>query len=270
MAGVFDRGAPSYDRTGVDFFGPMGRELVRRAGLRPGERVLDVGCGRGAVLLPAADAVGPTGRIVGIDLAPTMVELTRADVAAAGLSQVRVEVADAEAPPLPEASFDAVLAGLVVFMLPAPLDALHAYRRLLRPGGRLGLTTFAAHDARFDEALRTLAQHLPEEHRRPPTAGQEPLFGTAESIAASLEAAGFQQVTIDEVPFESRFRDVDHWTAWAWSHGARALLERIPADRLPAALADAARVLAPAGGGLVLTTTVRFAFGVAAPAPSDS
>ncbi|WP_422774897.1 class I SAM-dependent methyltransferase [Plantactinospora sp. WMMC1484] len=242
----------------------MARELVRRAHLRPGERVLDVGCGRGAVLLPAAHAVGPTGGVVGIDLAPTMVELARADVAAAGLTQVRVEVADAEAPPLPAADFDAVLAGLVVFMLPAPLDALHAYRRLLRPGGRLGFTTFAAHDPRFNEALRALAQHLPEEHRRPPTADQERLFGSAESVAALLDAAGFEQVTVDEVPFESRFRDVDHWTAWAWSHGARALLERVPADRLPAALADASRVLAPTGGDLVLTTTVRFTFGVPA------
>jgi len=64
------------------------------------------------------------------------------------------------------------------------------------------------------------------------------------------------------VTFRIRFRDAEHWMAWAWSHGARAVLERIPADRLPAALADAAQVLHRDGGGLALTTTVRFAYGV--------
>ncbi|MGI5215290.1 class I SAM-dependent methyltransferase [Plantactinospora sp. CA-290183] len=264
MAGVFDRGAPAYDRVGVEFFGPIGRELVRRAGLRPGQRVLDVGCGRGAVLFPAAEAVGPTGSAVGIDLAPTMVELTRADATEAGLTQVRVEVADAETPPLPPSSVDAVLAGLVVFLLPAPLDALRAYRRLLRPGGRLGLTTFAAQDPLFNDALRAMAQHLPENRRRPPTADQEKFFATPELTAALLEAAGFEEIVVDEATFQSRFRDIDHWMTWAWSHGARALLEQIPADRLPAALADATRVLTRSGEDIALTTTVRFTFGVAA------
>ncbi|QOC92109.1 class I SAM-dependent methyltransferase [Micromonospora craniellae] len=260
-AAVFDRGAATYDRTGVEFFGPMGRELVRRVGLRPGQQVLDVGCGRGAVLLPAAQAVGPTGGVVGIDLAPTMVDLTRADVATAGLAHVRVDVADAEDPPLPEATFDAVLAGLVVFLLPAPLDALRAYRRLLRPTGRIGVTTFAAHDPRFNDALTALARHLPPERRQPPNKGKPEHFATRESTGELLRRAGYHQVTIDDVPFESRFRDIDHFVAWAWSHGARAILERIPPDRLPAALADAAHALSPTGESLQLTTSVRFAIG---------
>ncbi|MFG3689307.1 class I SAM-dependent methyltransferase [Micromonospora sp. NPDC047740] len=264
MAEMFDRGAATYDRVGVEFFGPMGRELVRRADLRPGQRVVDVGCGRGAVLLPAAAAVGPTGRAIGIDLAPRMVELTRAEARAAGLTQVQVEVADAEAPPLPETAWDAVLAGLVLFLLPAPLEALRAYRRLLRPGGRVGFTTFAAHDLRFTDALRVLAQHLPDGERQSPTAAQEGLFATPESTAALLETAGYRRVTVEEATFRSQFRDVEHWMTWAWSHGARALLERIPTERLPAALADASRVLTRVGEDLVLTTTVRFAFGVRA------
>ncbi|RKR88354.1 methyltransferase family protein [Micromonospora pisi] len=264
MAGLFDRSAATYDRIGVEFFGPMGRELVRRAGLRPGQSVLDVGCGRGAVLFPAAEAVGTTGSVIGIDLAPAMVELTRADAAAAGLGHVRVEVADAQTPPLPEATFDAVLAGLVVFLLPAPIDALRGYRRLLRPGGRLGFTTFAAHDPLFTETMRTLAQHLPEEQRQSPTAGQEDLFATRKSTMTLLETTGYQDIAVDEATFRSRFRDVEHWMTWAWSHGARGLLERIPTDRLPAALADATRVLKTAGEELTLTTIVRFAFGVRA------
>ncbi len=87
------------------FFGPMDHELVRRAGLR----------------------------FVGIDLAPAMVELTRADAAAAGLAQVRVEVADGEDPPLPEATFDAVLADLVIFLLPEHLQRVSIAGWVMRP-----------------------------------------------------------------------------------------------------------------------------------------
>ncbi|MEU8615659.1 methyltransferase domain-containing protein, partial [Actinoplanes sp. NPDC048791] len=96
MIGTFDAAAASYDSVGVDFFTPMGAELVRRAAIRPGEYVLDVGCGRGAVLLSAAAATGPTGRVVGIDLAPSMVELTAA--ATAHLPGVTVQVGDAQQP----------------------------------------------------------------------------------------------------------------------------------------------------------------------------
>jgi ubiquinone/menaquinone biosynthesis C-methylase UbiE len=68
-AGVFSRVAPTYD-TVIPFFQTFGRHLVAAASLRPGERVLDLACGRGAVLFPAALAVGEQGSVLGIDIAP--------------------------------------------------------------------------------------------------------------------------------------------------------------------------------------------------------
>ncbi|MFC6017741.1 class I SAM-dependent methyltransferase [Plantactinospora solaniradicis] len=262
LVGAFDRGAPTYDRLGVDFFGPPGTELVRRAGVRTGQRVVDVGCGRGAVLVPAARAVGVTGRVVGIDLAPTMVELTRAEVRAAGLSQVEVELGDAESPLLPAGEFDAVLGGFVVFLLPDPAAALRGYRRLLCRGGRIGITTFANQDPRFTEAMRRLAGHLPADRRQWPTSKQDALYATADLTAALLWEAGYRDVDVTEASFQSRFRDVEHWLAWVWSHGARSLLEQIPAQRLPVALAEVTPVVEGArsvDGDLLFTTTVRFA-----------
>jgi len=159
---VFDRGAPEYDQLGVDFFTPAGRDLVAQVGIRPGERVLDVGCGRGAVLFAAADAVGPNGRVVGIDLSPRMAELTAADAAARGLTQVSVVQGDAERPDFAPSSFDAVLAGLVIFFLSDAEAALRAYAALLSAGGRLGLTTFAANDPVFDSAMRAAGSFVPD------------------------------------------------------------------------------------------------------------
>ncbi|HTF08889.1 MAG TPA: methyltransferase domain-containing protein, partial [Asanoa sp.] len=141
IAGVFDRAAPTYEQSGVEFFAPPGRELVARARVRLGERVLDLGCGRGDVLLPAAAAVGPTGEVIGVDFAPGMIAATTD--AAKDLPWVRVTAGDADYPDFPPGSFDAVTAGFMVFLLPDPPAAVARWARLLRPGGRLALSTFA-------------------------------------------------------------------------------------------------------------------------------
>lgn len=265
---VFEQAASSYDRTGVSYFEPFGTALVHRAGIRPGDHVLDVGCGRGAVLFPAAEATGPTGHVTAIDLAPTMVTLTADDAARAGLTQVEVRIGDAQQPSFPPCSFDVVLAGMVVFLLPAPEQALRAYARLLRPTGRLAVSTPGALDPAFVAAMDALAAHLPAEQPRPaPVVGP---FDEERKITATMTAAGLDVAAISEHRVESRFHDVDHWMRWMWSHGARALLRHLPADRLDAATADAARALEPArtsDGGLSLTTAGRLTLAV--PRPRD-
>ncbi len=80
--------------------------------------MLDLGCGRGAALLPLARAAGPTGTALGLDLAPRMVELTAAD--ARDLPQVEVRVGDASAPDVAAGAYDVVSCCLVLFFLPDP------------------------------------------------------------------------------------------------------------------------------------------------------
>src|SRR6185503_8189651 len=102
-------------------------------------------------------AAGTDGRVVGIDLAPRMVQLTAA--ATAHLPQVSVRLGDAQAPAFAPGTFDVVTAGLVLFFLPDPPAALAAYRSLLRPGGRLAFSSFAANDPRYTRAMQALAAH---------------------------------------------------------------------------------------------------------------
>ena len=248
---VFNEVAASYDGVDVDFFTPIGAELVRRAGIAPGDTVLDVGCGRGAVLRPAAAAVGPTGWVVGTDLAPGMVALTAA--ALAGLPNVTVAVGDAQAPDFPPASFDVVTAGLVLFFLPDPRAALAAYRQVLRPGGRLAFTSFADYDPRYTQAMRALAGHA----GGPPPRSDHPLFASAESMRDELTALGWTDVQVGTFDVRSRFRDAPHWFEWVGSHGGRQVIRRIPTELLGTALADAAGILGPSP--VDLTTSVRYA-----------
>ncbi|WP_106396222.1 class I SAM-dependent methyltransferase [Actinocorallia populi] len=248
VIGVFGRSAADYEQVGVEFFTPMGRALVERAGVGEGARVLDVGCGRGHVLLPAAEAAGPSGTAVGIDLAEEMVALTAS--AAAHLPWVTVSVGDAAAPDFPDGSFDTVLAGLVIFFLPSPEDALTAYRRVLRPGGRLAFSTFGAQDPVFESVVKTLASFAP------PAEGERPLdrFRDPASITGLL--AGWSGVEITEHVIESRFSDRSVFWEWLWSHGIRALLEQIPGSRLDEARDAAFAVLPEAPFSLHTTLRV--------------
>jgi ubiquinone/menaquinone biosynthesis C-methylase UbiE len=248
VAGVFDRAAATYDRVGVDFFQPLSRFLVSRTDPRPGERVLDVGCGRGASAIPAAEAVGPTGSVLATDLAPAMVsELSEA---AGDLPWLRVEVGDAEQPD--DGSFDIVQAGLVLFFLPSLDTALARYRDLLAGGGRLGFTWFGEPDTRWEPVFGALTADLPQDEaaRRP---GQGP-FASVASMHEHLATQGWTGVSTETLVHEVRVRDADHWFEWTWSQGYRFVLERLEAnDLLTAARDRVGRVLdemAARDGGL--------------------
>lgn len=134
-AATFNQLAPDYDAAGVGCFASFGRRLVEQVGIERGQSVLDVATGPGALLLRAAEHVGPEGRVVGIDLAPAMLEAAQRDAATRGLS-VELRVMDAEAIEFPDASFDRVLCGFGLMFFPHLEAALAEMRRVLKPDGR--------------------------------------------------------------------------------------------------------------------------------------
>ncbi|MER7455902.1 methyltransferase domain-containing protein [Micromonospora sp. NPDC126480] len=229
------------------------------------ERAGSRGCGAVETAPPSQQKYRTARRMSTTDAQPARRERARRSAAIG--RHVEVRVGDAQQPDFPEGSFDAVLAGLVVFLLPDPGQALRAYARLLQPAGRLAVSTFAAQDPAFVAALDALAGHLPADRPRPAPAADP--FADDVAVTATMAAADLTVTAISEHRVDSRFRDVDHWMEWMWSHGGRALLRHIPADRLEAAATDAARALEPArrpGGGLILTTAVRIT--VATPHPA--
>ena len=126
--------------------------------LGPGDHVLDVACGRGAVLLPAARRVGDLGTVLGVDLSPAMVELAARSLADAGL-RGDVEVMDAEHLTVGDATYDAALCAFGIFFFPHPERAVAELFRVLRPGGTVALSTWGADDARWaweDDLVATL------------------------------------------------------------------------------------------------------------------
>jgi SAM-dependent methyltransferase len=116
------------------------------AELQPGERVLDLGSGGGIDVLLSARRVGPTGFAWGVDMTPEMLQLARANAAKAGVTNVEFLEGTIEAVPLPDESVDVVISNCVINLSldkPAVFAEMH---RLLRPGGRIGVTDIVADD----------------------------------------------------------------------------------------------------------------------------
>jgi SAM-dependent methyltransferase len=186
-------------------FGPFGEALVQQVEARRGEAALDVGCGTGAATRPAAVAVGPAGRVVGLDLNVGMLEVARGldasaehgpDAEGDGAEAAAIEwiEASAEALPLANRSFDVVIASQAV-QFPADTTAVAGeIRRVLRPGGRLGLTAWRAPSASpyFAAEIEAVATRLGPEAADGLIAG----FGLADPapLVTALAVAGVSEI----------------------------------------------------------------------------
>lgn len=115
----------------------------------------------------------------------------------------------------------------MIFFLPDPIAALHAYHRALKPGGRLALSAF---DSRGDDRWTPVMGQVWQFVRDRPKPEEQPV-GTPEKLDAAMLAAGFDEPRVTVEEHVSRFRDPEHYWLWAWSGGNRIGLELIPADR---------------------------------------
>ncbi len=126
----------------LPFWHHFGRRTVDLLALQPGTRVLDLCCGTGASALPAAERVGPTGCVLGVDLTPALVDLARSVAAARGLSQARFEVGDVSTMNVATGSVDAVVSVFGLFFLDDMAGTLRRAWSWLAPGGQLAVTVW--------------------------------------------------------------------------------------------------------------------------------
>jgi ubiquinone/menaquinone biosynthesis C-methylase UbiE len=122
---------------------PIAR-VVELAGARPGDRVLDVGCGPGVFTVPLAELVGHNGRVLAVDLHPEMVETCRERVRKAGLANVETALSSENTVPAPAGSIDLVFACQLLHELHDPPLFFAEMRRVLAPGGRLAAIDWEA------------------------------------------------------------------------------------------------------------------------------
>ena len=163
---------------------------VDQALLKPGESILDVGCGTGGVTIPAKQRVGASGKAAGIDPAPEMIGVARQKAQRKGL-EIDFRIGVIEAMPFPDASFDAVTSSLMMHHLPEHLKVkgLAEVYRVLKPGGRLLIADMASPKASHTQRMLTsLAMH-------------RHLEAGVEDLQELLRGAGFQEITLIEQRF---------------------------------------------------------------------
>ena len=263
VSGLFDALSATYDAVGVDFFGPIAEGLLAAMPPRSGERWLDVGCGRGAVTLPVARAVGASGRVTGIDISAGMVDQARRLAAEQGIENVDLAVGDARDPQL-DGPFDAIASSLVLFFLPDPAAALRSWLRLLAPSGRLGVATFGSMDERWEHVDDVLTPFLPQQQLDARTSGKAGPFGSDAGMEHLVSDAGYIDVRTVTLDLPVRFADAAQWYDFSWSVAQRGFWLAVPEQQRPDVRAEAERRIASyadADGSVTFTQSVRYTLG---------
>ena len=140
----WDKAAPYYERYWQAQLAPSRECLLALADLRPGERVVDVACGTGLVTFAAAEAVGPEGSVMAVDISEAMVSAVTDEAVRRGLRNVTAARMDAEDIRVPGGACDVVLCALGLMYVPDPLAALKEFHRVLAPGGRMVAAVWGA------------------------------------------------------------------------------------------------------------------------------
>jgi ubiquinone/menaquinone biosynthesis C-methylase UbiE len=226
---TYNAAAEFFDEPALAFWDRFGRTTVDRLGLRPGAIVLDACAGSGASALPAAERVGPSGKVVAVDLADNLLALAQAKAARYGMCNLETRHADIEALDYPPGAFDAVIIVFGVFFLPDMAAGTAALWRLVAPGGQLGVTTwgpglFEPANSQFWDAVDEVRPDLTRAYN-PWDALTEP-----DAVGALLAGAGAEHQRVEAVAGSHTLRSPeDFWTIVQGS-GYRATLDAMSVD----------------------------------------
>ena len=227
---------------------PFTEMVLGAAALRPGERVLDVGCGVGALAFDAAEQVGAEGEVLGVDVSAPMLALA-AERAAHAEAPVRFLEADAQVTGF-ASSFDVVVSRFGVMFFADPVAAFANLSAATTPGGRLAFVCWQA--APSNEwvltALMAMAPHVGPPQLPPPGSPGPFAFADADATRAILEEAGWTDVDLEPRTTSMQIGGGGLDEAVAFFRDdtfGRMLLGAAPAEQVEAALASLREALTP-------------------------
>jgi ubiquinone/menaquinone biosynthesis C-methylase UbiE len=224
--------------------------LADSVDLQPGQTILEIGAGTGELGLQLAERV-EGGRVISTDFAPEMVEITRRQGEARGLTNVDYRVLDAERLDLPDDEVDGVVCRWAYMIMADPGAALRETRRVLRSGGTLAFAVWRTAERNPWQAVpgMTLVQrgHMPA-----PVPGAPGIFAMGEPgrIRELVTGAGFDEPELEEIAFEFRYADIDDlWDALLHLSPVGRTVDELPEDEREATRAAIGQNMAPYRNG---------------------
>jgi len=225
-AATYDAAADHFDDEPLSFWEQIGRRTV--AGLRfpAGAHVLDVGCGTGASALPAAQAVGPQGSVLGVDLAARLLERARRKATARGLTNVEFRLADMTALGYPDDHFDAVVSVFSIFFVPDMEGLVRELWRMVRPGGKLAVTTWGPRifEPAYSRWLAAIKQERPDLHS---AFNPWDRITDVESVKRLLSDGGVTDVEVTAEDGFQPLRSAEDWWIIALGSGLRWTIDQM-------------------------------------------
>ena len=230
-AATYNAAADFYDHPTNTFWERYGRRTIEKLGLKPGARVLDVCCGSGASALPAAQAVGPEGSVVGVDLAENLLNLARSKASQLSLTNTEFQSGDLTALHFSDESFDAVVCVFGIFFVPDMEAAVRELKRVLRAGGWLAITTwgprfFEPVNSAFWDSVRNVKPELYK--------GFNPWDRICEvdALRSLLEAAGLNTIRVVAEADSQPVNAPEDWWPMVLGSGYRGTIQQLsPAER---------------------------------------
>ncbi|PWB83223.1 MAG: ubiquinone biosynthesis protein UbiE [Methylocystaceae bacterium] len=230
-AAAYNAAADLFDHPVSSFWHRFGRETVDRVALRPGDAVLDVCSGSGGSALPAAEIVGPEGRVVAVDLAERLIALAEEKAKIRGLDNIEFKTGDMLALGYPDDSFDAVICVFGIFFVPDMAAAVKELWRMVRPGGKLAVTTWGPD--LFEPASSAFWDAIQEE-RSDLFRGFNPWdrICEPESLNNMLREGGVRSAEIVAERGDHSLMSPDDWWTLAMGSGYRGTLAQLDQDTL--------------------------------------
>jgi ubiquinone/menaquinone biosynthesis C-methylase UbiE len=225
-ATTYNAAADHFDDEPLAFWARLGRRTIERLAPPPGARILDIGCGTGASALPAAEAVGLAGRVIGVDLAERLLEIARRKAERLRLSNVELVAADMEHLAYPNGHFDAIVSVFSLFFVPDMVAVLRDLWRMLRPGGRLAVTSWGAR--MFEPGTSAWWSAVREERADlVPTVSPWDRIATPEKMRALLREAGIEGAEIVAEDSVQPLPSPEDWWSIVLGSGFRWTVEQL-------------------------------------------
>jgi ubiquinone/menaquinone biosynthesis C-methylase UbiE len=231
---TYDAAADHFDDAPLAFWERIGRRTVERFTPPTGARILDVGCGTGASALPAAQAVGPSGFVTGVDLSARLLDRARTKAKARGVSNVEYRLADMTSLEYPDDHFDAVVSVFSIFFVPDMEGLVRKLWRMVRPAGKLAVTTWGP---RIFEPAYSRWQTAIKQERPDLYSAFNPWdrITDTEAVRRLLHDGGAKNVEVTAEDGVQMLRSAEDWWVIALGSGLRWAIEQMgpePATRI--------------------------------------